>query len=236
MNMFPLLGFIFANYWWVVIPGLLLGLYAQMKLSRTFGHYSQVQAESGKTGAQSARQILDRAGLQSVDVLEVPGRLSDHYDPIRKRLCLSGDVFHGRSLAALGVAAHEAGHALQHQAAYAPLHLRMALVPVTQLASNMYLPIFLVGVVAQGLWNHCLLLIIGIFSILTLFQLITLPVEFDASARAKRVLFDMGLISNRERGGVAKVLNAAAMTYVAAMVTSALQLLQFVLLFLGRRD
>jgi len=244
MNMVltPTLGIIFMDFWWVVIPGVLLGMYAQMKLSSVFGHFSRIPVSSGMTGAQAARQILNRANLEDVDVLEIPGKLSDHYDPLKRRLCLSQEVYHGRSIAALGVAAHEAGHALQHQSAYAPLHLRMALVPITQFASGMYMFIFLAGIAAQvllnatGVMDLCLLLIIGIFSIITLFQLITLPVEFDASSRAKKVLFDMGMISPQERSGVSKVLGAAAMTYVAAMVTSMLQLLQFVLIFLGRRN
>src|SRR6478752_3610124 len=130
-----MLGIILGDYWWFAIPGLLLGLYAQAKLSSTYGKYSQVSNASGMTGAQAAREVLDSAGLQSMPVNEVGGHLTDHYDPTKRALFLSSENYHGNSIAAVGVAAHEAGHALQHQAAYAPLDLRMAMVPVTQFAS-----------------------------------------------------------------------------------------------------
>jgi Zn-dependent membrane protease YugP len=153
---------------------------------------------------------------------------------MRKALFLSEENYSGKSLAALGVAAHEAGHALQHKAAYAPLKLRMMLVPATQFASSAYIPIILLGIFVQGLFPLMISLAIGIFSVITLFQLITLPVEFDASKRAKEQLLRIGLVREQEASGVGKVLNAAGMTYVAAMVTSALQLFQFVLLAQGR--
>src|SRR5664279_6238651 len=132
-------------YWLFLIPGLLLGIWAQFKLSRAYGKYSQVPVDSGMTGAEAAREILDRAGLNNVPVGEVPGHLSDHYDPAKRALFLSSDNFHGQTVAAVGVAAHEAGHALQHQAAYGLFNVRMALVPVTQFASMAYMGILLVG-------------------------------------------------------------------------------------------
>ena len=211
----------------VMLPGLLIGLWAQMRLHAAFGKYSQVPVESGMTGAEAARRILDAAGLTDVPVEEVEGHLSDHYDPTKRALFLSSDNFHGNSVAAVGVAAHESGHALQHQAAYAMLNLRMALVPITQFASTIYGGILLVGWI-MGMMKIMLPVIIVVFAIITLFQLITLPVEYDASARAKEQLFRLGLVRESERAGVSKVLNAAALTYVAALVTSVLELVYFI--------
>ncbi len=211
----------------VMLPGLLLGLWAQFRLHSTFGKYSQVPVESGLTGAQAAREILDRNGLTNVPVEEVEGKLSDHYDPSKRALFLSSENFRGNSIAAVGVAAHEAGHALQHQAAYAMLELRMALVPITQFASAAYTIILLAGFFL-GMMKIALPIIIVIFSVITLFQLITLPVEYDASARAKEQLFRLGLVREPEREGVAKVLSAAALTYVAALVSSMLTLLYYI--------
>ena len=211
----------------VMLPGLLIGLWAQAKLHFAFNKYSQVPVASGLTGAEAARHILDNAGLNNMPVEEVEGKLSDHYDPTQKALFLSSENYHGNSIAAVGVAAHEAGHALQHQAAYAMLNLRMALVPVTQFASYAYMGILLLGLVMHmmpiALWA-----IVAVFSIITFFQLVTLPVEYDASARAKEQLFRLGLVRETERDGVAKVLNAAALTYVAALVSSMLTLLYYI--------
>jgi Zn-dependent membrane protease YugP len=221
----------------VMLPGLLIGLWAQMRLMSAFGKYSQVPTADGLTGAEAAREILDRAGLQDVPVEEVPGKLSDHYDPTKRVLCLSSENFHGNSVAAVGVAAHEAGHALQHQAAYSMLELRMKLVPVTQFASTAYGLILLLGWFMSWSMMHTVLpVIIVIFSIITFFQLITLPVEYDASARAKEQLFRLGLVRESEREGVAKVLNAAALTYVAALVTSVLTLLYYLTLARDNRS
>jgi len=214
-------------YWLFAIPGLLLGIWAQIKLHHAYGKYSQVPVESGMTGAEAAREILDRAGLNNVPVGEVPGRLSDHYDPAKRALFLSSDIFHGQTVAAVGVAAHEAGHALQHQAAYGLFNVRMALVPVTQFASMAYMGIFFVGLFL-GLVKVVLPIIIVIFAVMTLFQLVTLPVEYDASRRAKEQLFRLGLVHEQEREGVSKVLNAAALTYVAALVSSILTLLYYI--------
>ena len=216
------------HYWWLFIPGLLLGLYAQMKLSSTYRRYLQEGIQSGLSGAEAAREILDQAGLSQVPVEEVGGQLTDHYDPLKKALFLSSDNYHGRSLSAVGVAAHEAGHALQHKAAYAPLHWRMALVPVTNIASQAVFWITLLGMV-MGI-AKLVGLAIAAFGVITVFQLITLPVEFDASRRAKEQLLKLGLVQRQEAPGVSKVLNAAAMTYVAAMVASLLQLLHFILI------
>jgi uncharacterized protein len=209
-----------------MIPGLLLGMYAQMKLSGTFGHYSQVPTGNGLSGAEAAREILNRAGLSAMPVEVTPGHLTDHYDPKRKALFLSETNYYGRSLAAVGVAAHEAGHALQHKAAYFPLHLRMALVPITNIATQAAIFMSLFGIfLGFAKWIMAGVIIYGI---LFLFQLVTLPVEFDASSRAKKQLLNLGLVRDGEEArGVSKVLSAAAMTYVAAMVTALLQFLYF---------
>jgi Zn-dependent membrane protease YugP len=209
----------------VMLPGLILGLYAQFRLSAAYKKYSRIGTASGLTGAQAAREILEGAGLTDVPVQPVRGHLTDHYDPTKRILCLSEQVYAGRSIASVGIAAHEAGHALQHQAAYAPLEFRMKVVPITQIASQAYLPILLLGYFAGIALPTMAMVIVAIFAVITLFQVITLPVEFDASRRAKEQLFRLGLVHNEEGAGVAKVLNAAAMTYVAAMVTAVLNLL-----------
>src|SRR6266496_4577223 len=214
---------ILDRYWWFILPGIVLGLYAQMKLMSADGRFSEVPTNSGLSGAEAAREILDSAGLHDMPVEEVEGHLTDHYDPMKKALFLSSENYHGRTLAAVGVAAHEAGHALQHKAAYAPLHIRMALVPVTQFASNAAMWIYVLGFVV-GLAKIASIAVI-VFGIIALFQVITLPVEFDASRRAKQQLLQLGLIDGQERLGVSKVLNAAALTYVAAMVASLFTLL-----------
>jgi len=207
----------------VMLPGLLIGLWAQMKLMSAYGKYSKEPVASGMTGAEVARRILDQAGLTDMPVEEVEGHLSDHYDPTKKALFLSSDNYHGQSIAAVGVAAHEAGHALQDKLGDAMFNLRMALVPVTQIASYAWMGVMLLGFVLHII-PHFMLIAVAIFSVLTLFQLVTLPVEYDASARAKEQLFRLGLVRETERDGVKKVLDAAALTYVAAMVGSVLNL------------
>ena len=198
---------------------LVLGLYAQMRVSGAFGKYKKVAATSGVTGAQAAREILNAAQIHDVEVREINDMLGDHYDPSKKRLCLSSDVYNTPSVAALGIAAHEAGHAIQHARAYAPLKWRMAIVPVTQFASQI-LPLVIIG----GFMFHITgLITLGIlcYAVLAVFQLITLPVEFDASKRAKVILQQMGMIQpGGEAAGVNRVLDAAALTYVAAFVAA----------------
>ncbi|MBE2180819.1 MAG: zinc metallopeptidase [Chthoniobacterales bacterium] len=198
---------------------LLLGLYAQMRVSGAFGKYKKVRATSNVTGAQAAREILNAAQIHDVEVREINGLLGDHYDPTHKRLCLSSEVYNTPSVAALGIAAHECGHAIQHARAYAPLKWRMAVVPATQVASQM-LPLVIIG---GFLFHISGLITLGIvcYAVLAFFQLITLPVEFDASKRAKVILQQMGMIQpGGEAAGVNSVLNAAALTYVAAFVAA----------------
>jgi Zn-dependent membrane protease YugP len=202
----------------LIIP-LILGLYAQHKVKSTFDRYSKLNTSSGMSGASVARAILDAAQIRDVEVKEISDYLGDHYDPINKRLCLSPVVYNSNSIAAAGVAAHEVGHAIQHDAAYAPLKFRMMIVPVTQISSQI-LPFLIIG---GFLFHMTSLITLGIicYLVLTLFQLITLPVEFDASKRAKVILGQMGFVQGpQETQGVAAVLNAAALTYVAAFVAA----------------
>lgn len=218
-------------------PGLILALIATLKTKLTFSRYSQVGAASGLTGAQAARRLLDSQGARDVQIEEVDGFLSDHYDPTSRTLRLSPDVYGSPSLSAIGVACHEAGHALQHATDYAWLGMRTALVPATQFGNfgsyifimlGMFigsLKLFLVGVV--------------LFSVVVLFSLITLPVEWDASARAKRLMVWSGIVSYDEQKDAAKVLNAAFLTYVASAVTALLTLLYYLMrsgLLGGRRN
>lgn len=226
-------GLFFGPWDWLMIPGLLIGLWAQMKLMSTYRRYARQPVETGLTGAEAAREILDRAGLRNLPVHPVPGQLTDHYDPLKRALFLSEANYHGRSIAAVGVAAHEAGHALQHKAAYAPLQLRMMLVPATNIATKAAFLILLGGgilmslrMISPALYGTLLPYAVGAFAVVTLFQLITLPVEYDASRRAKQQLADLGIVRTHESGAVSKVLNAAALTYVAALITSVLELLR----------
>lgn len=198
---------------------MLLGLWAQSRVSSAFGKWKRVRATSNITGAEAARQILGAANIHDVEVVRIQDMLGDHYDPMHKQLRLSPDVYDTPSVAALGIAAHECGHAIQHAKAYAPLQWRMAIVPLTQYASQM-LPFVIIG----GFFFHITgLITLGIvcYTVLAFFQLITLPVEFDATKRAKVVLQHMGIIQpGEEAAGVNQVLGAAALTYVAAFVAA----------------
>jgi len=218
-------------------PGLLLSFWASYRVKSTFKHYSQVRARSGITGAEAARELVRRRGVSGVSVEETPGFLSDHYDPGERVLRLSPDVFHGRSLAALGVAAHEAGHAIQHAKDYSPMRWRSVIVKPAMIGSNLANILLMVGLGTQ-MTGLVWLGIFG-FSFFVLFSLVTLPVEFDASRRAVVALEELGMISPDEREDTAAVLRAAAMTYVAGAVTAVLQLLYFLFragLLGGRRD
>jgi uncharacterized protein len=224
---------IFGPYWWLIIPGFLLGLYAQIKLTSTYRHYLEVPSSNGLTGAEAAREILDNAGLVNMPVEEIGGHLTDHFDPSKGALFLSSENYRGNSLSAVGVAAHEAGHALQQQASYALFNLRMALVPITQFASMAWMGLIVLGIFLH--FSKLITIAIAIFAVLAFFQLVTLPVEYDASRRAKQQLQRLGLVRPDEAPAVSKVLNAAALTYVAALVTAALQLLQFVMMARSNR-
>jgi uncharacterized protein len=210
----------FGNHWllYIGVP-LILGIWAQIRVSSAFNRWGKVRASSNITGAECAREILQAAQIHDVDVVQVDGFLGDHYDPTQKKLCLSSNVFNTPSVAALGIAAHETGHAIQHAKAYAPLKLRAAIVPVTQIASQI-LPFVIFGGIFFRMTG---LITIGIYCYLVVaaFQLITLPVEFDASRRAKIILQQMHIVQpGEEVAGVNKVLNAAALTYVAAFIAA----------------
>ena len=221
--------------YFLVIIAALISMIASMRVNSTFQKYSKVRCASGMTGADVARKILRLSGITDVEVEHVSGRLSDHYDPRRKVLRLSDSVFNSQSVAALGVAAHECGHAIQHQKKYAPLGLRSLLVPAASLGSNLGIPLVIAGLIFGAL-DFLVPIGIWIFIFAVLFQVVTLPVEFNASRRAIRVLGDYGLMQREEIGIVKKVLGAAAMTYVAAASASVLQLLRLVILAGGRRD
>jgi hypothetical protein len=220
---------------WLLLFVLILvpGIVAQIRVSAALKRYSQVRARSGRTGAEAATEIMADAGIHDVQIERTDSFLGDHYDPRTKTLALSSQVYDGKSVAALGIAAHESGHAIQHQHAYAPLQARMAIVPVTMFTSQL-LPLVMIG----GFFFRIPMFIslgIVIYAVLVVFQLITLPVEFDASSRAKLILQKSGLIARDEMEGVNRVLNAAALTYVAALIAAAAQLLQLVLLSRERR-
>ena len=225
-------------YWdWTmifVIPGLLLGLWAQMRVSSAFKKYSAVHAHNGMSAEEVARSMLNRSGCGEVSVRTVSGNLTDHYDPRNNTLRLSDGVYGSTSVAAIGVAAHECGHAMQQHEGYAPLKLRSALVPVVNLGSNLYFPIFLLGLVFS--WEPLLYVGIACFALTLVFALVTLPVEFNASGRALSVLEEQGYLSRDEMDGARAVLNAAAMTYVAAAISSLLQLVRLLIIARNRRD
>ncbi|MBX7235728.1 MAG: zinc metallopeptidase [Caldilineales bacterium] len=232
--------FFFDPLWLILaIPGLILGLWAQVRVRSAFGAYGKVANSRGFTGAQAARAMLDYYGLQDVRIEEVNGFLSDHYDPRSRTLRLSPDVGRSPSIAAVGVAAHEAGHALQHAKNYAPLSLRSALVPATQFGSFLGPLLFMGGFLLQAITSFGYnLAVVGLilFALTAVFSVVTLPVEFDASKRAKQELVKMSILSQQEMVGVNKTLNAAALTYVAAAIAAIGQVLYYALLLFGRRD
>jgi Zn-dependent membrane protease YugP len=215
----------------LVIPPLLLAFYAQAKVRGTYAKFSKVGASSGVSGAQMAKEILNVGGAGHVPVEETPGQLSDHYDPRKRVLRLSAGVYESNSIAALGIAAHEAGHALQHHTGYAPLHLRNGIYPVANFGSALAFPIFLIGFFMSQK-GPSILMDIGIllFAGAVLFSVLTLPVEFNASKRAMALLGDRGYLKGQELDGARRVLSAAALTYVASTAMAAMQLLRMFLL------
>jgi Zn-dependent membrane protease YugP len=218
----------------LVLIGAVLSLLASAKVNSTFNKYKKIRSASGMTGAEAAERILHQNGIYDVGIEHVSGNLTDHYDPRAKMLRLSDATYSSTSVAAIGVAAHECGHAIQHKEEYGPLRLRTTIVPAANIGSRLGIPIIILGVI---LGSNSLLINIGIwvFSLAVLFQLITLPVEFNASSRALAAVEQYGILGSEEVGHTKKVLSAAAMTYVAAAAASILQLLRLVLLF-GRRD
>ncbi|HFD8684279.1 TPA: zinc metallopeptidase [Clostridium perfringens] len=210
----------------ILIPAILISAWAQFKVSSTFNKYSTVRSINGYTGAQVARVLLNDAGLQEVEIQQVPGRLSDHYDPRAKVLRLSSDVYGSTSVASIGVAAHEVGHAIQDKESYSALVFRNAIVPVVNFSSSLSWILFFIGI----LLSYSTLVTIGIilFSVVVLFQLVTLPVEFNASSRALKLLEARGILYDKEVEGARKVLSAAALTYVAATLMAVLQLVRLI--------
>lgn len=214
----------------LVIPGLLLGLYAQFKVKSTFDRYSRIRTKSGLTAEQAARALLSRGGSTNVTISRVNGSLTDHYDPSSKTLRLSDSVYGSDSVAAVGVAAHECGHALQEHDGYGLLKLRTALVPVVNIGSSLYLPIFMAGLLFS--WEPLQMVGILCFGLTLLFSLVTLPVEINASKRALGML--EGVLDAEELQGAKAVLSAAALTYLASVISSALQLLRLILISRSR--
>ena len=214
----------------LVIPGLLLGLYAQFKVKSTFDRYSRVRTKSGLTAEAAARMLLSRGGSTNVTISRVNGSLTDHYDPSSKTLRLSDSVYGSDSVAAVGVAAHECGHALQEHDGYGLLKLRSALVPVVNIGSSLYLPIFMAGLLFS--WEPLQMVGILCFGLTLLFSLVTLPVEINASKRALGML--EGVLDAEELQGAKAVLSAAALTYLASVISSALQLLRLILISRSR--
>lgn len=231
--MYGYYGLYFDPTYMLLIIGMVLSLAASAKMKSTFAKYRQVRSYSGLTGAQAAERILSTAGIYDVTIVPISGSLTDHYDPRTKKLALSTDVYGKTSVAAVCVAAHECGHAIQHKVNYAPLTIRSAIVPAANLGSSLSWPIFLAGLIfsIQPLITAGIVL----FSLAVLFQLVTLPVEFNASSRALRMLESTGILSPEENVGAKKVLRAAAMTYVASLASSVLQLLRLLILAGGRR-
>jgi Zn-dependent membrane protease YugP len=225
-------------YFLFILPGLALSLWASFKTRSAFNKYSRVRAATGLTGAQAALRMLQSAGIEDVEIVRTHGGgLSDHYNPVTKKLALSQAVHDQPSVAAIGVACHEAGHAIQHAEKYAPLWLRSVLVPTANIGSSLGYIVMIAGLF-MGMMK---VFVVGavMFSMVLLFQVVTLPVEFDASARAKKLAFANGIVLDSERQGMAKVLNAAALTYVAAAVSTLMTLLYFLMragLLGGRRD
>ena len=213
---------------------LLLPIYAQMKVKSTYNKFSKVGSQRGMTGAQVARMILDQHGLTDVRVVPTQGVLSDHYNPATKTVALSESNYYESSLAGIAVAAHEVGHAIQHKEAYSFLTLRSKLVPVANISSNISWVFVLIGIFASS--SGFLLLGIVLLAAGVVFQIVTLPVEFDASKRAMNEVVSLGIIGNNEEAGARKVLNAAAMTYVAAAAVAVLELLRLILIYTGMRS
>ncbi len=216
----------------LILPALLLGMWAQAQVTGTFNRYKMVRSARGLTGADVARRILDDNGLQNVRVESIQGNLTDNYDPRTKVVHLSESVYGSSSIAALGVAAHECGHAVQHSTSYAPLTVRNAIIPLTNIGARLSVPLIIAGVI----FSTQSLITVGIvgFALVTFFQLITLPVEYNASSRAIATLESGRILDDNELFGAKKVLSAAALTYLAALIMSVAQLLRLILLYGGR--
>ncbi|MEQ1750233.1 MAG: zinc metallopeptidase [Prosthecobacter sp.] len=223
-------------FFFIIILTMLLSMYASWKVSSNYRKYSQVLASSGMTGAEVAQRILSLNEIRDVTIHAMPGHLTDHYDPSNRRLVLSEENYHGQSVAALGIAAHECGHAIQHKQLYAPLQWRMAAVGITTMAGNI-IPIVAIGGMFFLSFKIVLPVLAAAFGIVMLFQLVTLPVEFDATARAKKILLSTGAVTQgAEFNAMSKVLDAAALTYVAAFLSALASFLHYAMLIMGQRN
>lgn len=212
----------------IMIPVLLFSFYCQIKVKRAFRRYSSVHAMCGMTGAQAAARLLQLNGITDVQIRQIGGTLTDYYDPKNKEICLSGDVYNATSVAAIGVACHEAGHACQHAQGYAPLKIRNAAIPATRIGSSLGIPLVLLGMVFT--WRPLIMVGIVLYALVALFQLLTLPVEFNASRRALQTIESNQFLTEQEYRGAKKVLTAAALTYVAALASALATLLRLLLL------
>lgn len=212
----------------IMIPVLLFSFYCQIKVKRAFRRYSSVHAMCGMTGAQAAARLLQLNGITDVQIRQIGGTLTDYYDPRNKEICLSGDVYNATSVAAIGVACHEAGHACQHAQGYAPLKIRNAAIPATRIGSSLGIPLVLLGMVFT--WRPLIMVGIVLYALVALFQLLTLPVEFNASRRALQTIESNQFLTEQEYRGAKKVLTAAALTYVAALASALATLLRLLLL------
>lgn len=229
----PFYRYYFDPTYILVIIGAVLSMLASAKVQSTFNRYKKVRSATGMTGAQAAQRLLNNAGITDVSIERISGNLTDHYDPSSKTLRLSDATYASNSVAAVGVAAHECGHAIQHFQGYFPLQLRSALVPAANLGSRLGIPICILGVLLS--MNQTLITVgLWVFALAVLFQVVTLPVEINASRRAVALLDQTGILVGSEISGVRRVLSAAALTYVAAAAASILQLLRFVMIFGGR--
>lgn len=227
-------GYYFDPTYILVLIGVVISMIASARVKSTFQKYSRVRSRTNMTGAQAAQRVLNSAGIHDVTIRHVSGNLTDHYDPRNKTLNLSDPVYGSASVAAIGVAAHECGHAIQHQQGYSPLSLRSAFVPIANFGSAMSWPLIIAGVIFGGAGSTLCKIGILLFSAAVLFQLITLPVEFNASFRAVRILGETGILGEQELPYTKKVLKAAALTYVAGAAAAILQLLRLLILFGGR--
>lgn len=221
------------TYFFIVLPAMLFAMIASAGVNSTFAKYSKQYSSRGVTGAQAARLVLDRNGLQNIPIEQIPGKLSDHYDPRANVIRLSSDVYNGTSTASIGVACHEVGHAIQHATGYTPIKIRSAIVPITNIGSKLAVPLIIIGIICSSLGEFFVwLAYIGLigFALTAVFQLVTLPTEFNASRRALATIRDNNILTPEELKGSRKVLTAAAMTYVAALAVAVAQLLRLIII------
>ncbi len=217
----------------LILPAIIFSLICSAAVNSNFNKYSKVLSGSGLTGAQAAEKVLSFAGIYDVNIVTTQGKLADHYDPKKKVIALSPEVHSATSVAAIGVACHEAGHAIQHAKGYAPLRLRNKIIPITNIGSRLSIPLILLGIIMTQMGEHFIVVAyagVACFALSTLFQLITLPTEFNASRRAMKAIEENNILEYQERKGASKVLSAAAMTYVAALAVSVMQLLRLLMM------